>query len=615
MSGSNAKVRFLFALFALSMAGTVHAYVNPPVLVPATPEVGEAVAVQVVAGDCDRFIEFEGYPILVQNGNEIHLTAFSYNNADQFPDPCGFPDATTSYPLGSFPQGSYTVRFDRVYPTLGGLVTETLAVLPLVVGGGNPLAVPLPVFSFGSMLALIVILAVIGGFLLKRPGGRTLPFFFIVGALNLMHAPDTVAQDDAIYIEVLLSTEASSPTPEDVFQYFEEPGSEPPISSLMIGSPSAARYLLPFRASGDFLEWIQENPDLPRARLERYVLITYPGSSQAEEILSALRADPHVVSANEALRFLSPLQESTQSEHANSDSVPDHIDSINQYGRAQLNIDQAWDIAGGHALVGIVDSGVFTNHPSLRAFDSTGQYVGGNFIQASSKDVSLPDVTSDYNVDEAEPANYPPNSDCYNGGQPLYPVNAGHGTHVAGLISANSSIPGGVKGTCKKCGVAVAKTTWVDCDSNGVGALSTYPNSHIPAITFLIDAGVQVINLSFGNLVTPVDLCAAPPLGPFVAFCDALGYAQNAQVAVVAASGNARGRIFFPASDPRSIAVGGIDSNENLWDQSPGSHTNCPHPILERDCGSNYTTNDPPDQKRQELVAAAKDVWSTAYPN
>ena len=74
MSGSNAKVRFLFALFALSMAGTVHAYVNPPVLVPATPEVGEAVAVQVVAGDCDRFIEFEGYPILVQNGNEIHLT-------------------------------------------------------------------------------------------------------------------------------------------------------------------------------------------------------------------------------------------------------------------------------------------------------------------------------------------------------------------------------------------------------------------------------------------------------------------------------------------------------------------------------------------------------------
>ena len=145
-----------------------------------------------------------------------------------------------------------------MYPTLGGLVTETLAVLPRG-GGGNPLAVPLPVFSFGSMLALIVILAVIGGFLLKRPGGRTLPFFFIVGALNLMHAPDTVAQDDAIYIEVLLSTEASSPTPEDVFQYFEEPGSEPPISSLMIGSPSAARYLLPCRASGDFLEWIQEN--------------------------------------------------------------------------------------------------------------------------------------------------------------------------------------------------------------------------------------------------------------------------------------------------------------------------------------------------------------------
>ena len=132
-------------------------------------------------------------------------------------------------------------------------------------------------------------------------------------------------------------------------------------------------------------------------------------------------------------------------------------------------------------LVGIVDSGVFTNHPSLRAFDSTGQYVGEISFRPHPR-TYLPDVTSDYNVDEAEPANYPPNSDCYNGGQPLYPVNAGHGTHVAGLISANSSIPGGVKGTCKN--VVLRSKTTVDCDSNGVGALSTYPNSHIPAITF-----------------------------------------------------------------------------------------------------------------------------------
>ena len=196
------------------MAGKLHAYVNPPVLVPATPDVGESVSVQIVAGECDGFIEFDGYPILEQSGNEVHLTVFRYNYANQSPYPCDFPEGTDSYALGSLPQGNYTVKVDRVYPTLGGNVTETLAVLPLVVGGGGPSAAALPVLGSGSMIALIVFLALIGCLLLKHPRGRALPLLWIVGALNLAHAPEAAAHDDEIHIEALLSTESDASTPQ-----------------------------------------------------------------------------------------------------------------------------------------------------------------------------------------------------------------------------------------------------------------------------------------------------------------------------------------------------------------------------------------------------------------
>ena len=170
MPGFSRKAALLFALLALSMTGKLHAYVNPPVLVPATPAAGESVSVRIVVGGCDQLIEFPGYPILVHNGNNIHLTVFSYNNENQFPGTCGHPEGTASYAIGSYPQGNYTVTVDRVYPTFAlGNITETLAVLPLVVAGGNPPAVPLPVLGSGSMIALIVFLAFIGCFLLKHP--------------------------------------------------------------------------------------------------------------------------------------------------------------------------------------------------------------------------------------------------------------------------------------------------------------------------------------------------------------------------------------------------------------------------------------------------------------
>ena len=145
-----------------------------------------------------------------------------------------------------------------------------------------------------------------------------------------------------------------------------------------------------------------------------------------------------------------------------------------------------------------------------------------------------------------------------------------------------------------------------------------YDGSEAASVTHLIDNGVSVLNLSFGEYTTATNLCVAPPVsyGPY---CLALTYAQATETAVVAASGNSRIRINFPASDPRTIAVGGIDSTSALWDDSPGSFTFCFYstgPQAGKECGSNYTTygSGDPNEKKQEVVAASKDVWSTTYP-
>lgn len=88
---------------------------------------------------------------------------------------------------------------------------------------------------------------------------------------------------------------------------------------------------------------------------------------------------------------------------------------------------------------------------------------------------------------------------------------------------------------------------------------------------------------------------------------------------MVAAAGNFRTKINFPASDPRVASVGGLDETLDFWNEDkdpPPNHQNgCPyHPTYpDRECGSNYTVNVATDAK-QEHVAPARRVLSTLYP-
>jgi hypothetical protein len=135
------------------------------------------------------------------------------------------------------------------------------------------------------------------------------------------------------------------------------------------------------------------------------------------------------------------------------------------------------------------------------------------------------------------------------------------------------------------------------------------------AIAYLADSGAQVINMSFGNRSKGEGWCASrTPQNPD-SWCDAIAYAQGRDIALVAASGNNREALQFPANDPRVISVGGIDASWGLWDESPGGTANCPTApglLPGRECGSNFSVVQP--GPRQELVASAKAVLSTTYP-
>ncbi|MFC0216310.1 S8 family peptidase [Paenibacillus chartarius] len=183
------------------------------------------------------------------------------------------------------------------------------------------------------------------------------------------------------------------------------------------------------------------------------------------------------------------------------------------YARYQWNLpitdtNQGWAVNKGdkNVPVAVVDTGVDIHHSDLQ----------GNLLTG-------------YNVVN-------PDTD------PLDDV--GHGTHVAGVISA-----------LVNNGLGVAGMTWYNpvmpvkvLDSSGSG--STYAVAQ--GVIWATDHGAKVINMSLGNYADAQFLH------------DAIRYAYDHDVVLIAASGNDNTeRPGFPAAYPEVFAVAATDSNNN----------------------------------------------------
>ncbi|MFN8525336.1 MAG: S8 family serine peptidase [Chloroflexota bacterium] len=191
-----------------------------------------------------------------------------------------------------------------------------------------------------------------------------------------------------------------------------------------------------------------------------------------------------------------------------------------QWNLDKISVPSAWAKSKGSSSVkiAILDTGIDLDHEDLKGrvvatanFTSTATTTGSPCMQST---VSANDVH-------------------------------GHGTHVAGIAAASFNNGLGISGVAGQSSLMVAKVL----DDKNTGYYSWW----ICGITWAVDNGAKVINLSLGGTASSEALRAA------------VDYAWSKGVVVVAAAGNQSSTSpFYPAYYTNAIAVGSTTSTDGL---------------------------------------------------
>jgi thermitase len=202
---------------------------------------------------------------------------------------------------------------------------------------------------------------------------------------------------------------------------------------------------------------------------------------------------------------------------------------MNSKSNSHIDAPDAWKIEEGSkdVVVGVVDTGIDANHPSLRNniwHDRDGKTYGWNFVS-----------------DSANPSD-----------------EHGHGTHVAGIIGAINDPKNGMSGVAHKVSIMAVKY-YSDANPGSVNLANT-----IRALNYAIDHGAKIINYSGG--------------GPEFSEEEylAMKKAQSKNILVVAAAGNEHQNTdltenyYYPAAYrlPNIISVASTDMNNTLLPSS-----------------------------------------------
>lgn len=239
-----------------------------------------------------------------------------------------------------------------------------------------------------------------------------------------------------------------------------------------------------------------------------------------------------------------PLIEDVQGDYTNHLMyIPNDSDFSLQYGlkntgqtiknvvgtaNADIKAEAAWDVTRGNGIkIAVLDTGINLTHPDL-----------------SAKIVAQRSFTTQTVEDQA-----------------------GHGTHVAGIIAASTNNGQGIAGTCPECQLIIGKVM----GDNGSGATSTIASG----ITWAADQGAKVINLSLGSTQQ-----SSASL-----YQTAIDYAVGKGAVVVVSSGNcggtnfasngctARNQITYPGANTNVVTVASTDNRDALSTFSNhGSH-------------------------------------------
>jgi thermitase len=239
-----------------------------------------------------------------------------------------------------------------------------------------------------------------------------------------------------------------------------------------------------------------------------------------EETLYALRANPDVEYAEP--NYITYIAESPHDTYFylqyalyNPGSGPP---GSPQEERADIKATSAWEETKGDedVVIAILDTGVDLAHPDL--VDSENPDL--NKIYSSGYD--FVNIDSDATDDHS------------------------HGTHVAGIAAALTDNDEGIAGVAWNCKILPVKIL----DNMGNGSYSDM----VDGIIWAADNGADVINLSLGGDFSSTSLE------------NALQYAYDMDVVIVAAAGNEGGAVLYPAAyDDYCLAVAATnDSDERV---------------------------------------------------
>jgi hypothetical protein len=180
----------------------------------------------------------------------------------------------------------------------------------------------------------------------------------------------------------------------------------------------------------------------------------------------------------------------------------------------QIGADKVWaeGVDGSGVKVAILDTGIDTDHPELQ--DS---YLGGY----------------DYVNNDAYPED-----------------DHGHGTHVAGIITANGANDVSSKGVSPAAGIYMYKV----CNANG----ECYEDDMMAAMEAAVATDAKVMSISIGGGSYTTENCDSDPLAAKVNWVVSQG------LTVVVAAGNDGKGVSSPGCASGAIAVGAVDKSNNV---------------------------------------------------
>jgi serine protease len=297
-----------------------------------------------------------------------------------------------------------------------------------------------------------------------------------------------------------------------------------------------------------FAQGIQENPIASSAQwIEDEIIVKFnPGcpSTEIEKIHAEMSATPVAVGHDKNIRLVKippgmaldeMIKAYSKNPHvryaeknfvAHAHMVPNdpYYTEKWQWNFFAIDMVSAWGIQTGNSdvIVAVLDTGV--------AYENYTEGIG----RRTKKYFLAPDLAGTQFVAGYDFINNDthPNDDN------------SHGTHVTGTIAQTTNNGLGVAGIAYNCAIMPVKVL----DGNGSGSYSAIANG----IRWATDNGAHVINMSLGGP------------SPSQTLEDAVNYAYNKGVTIVASSGNDAGAVGYPAAYVNVIAVGATHSGDQL---------------------------------------------------